>query len=189
MNKQIFIGINNETELVSVELDYNDLNKGTKWYNPHHSVRPHYYREIVDSERGEEAAHDRLADEEYWRDIGFISKDTPAVIINNVDWEAVADEVISSDGWENTNGEWYEIGEYDGKDYFISLGGCGQEYKRSDFKKIFISEEDFKYLLSKKEWKKSEKKEVKKLLALFDKEQKMEPIIEAFLEVGEYTEN
>ena len=189
MDKQIFIGINNEGELVAVELDYNDLNKGTKWYNPHHSIRPHYYRDIVDEEKGEEAAHERLADQEYWEDIGYISKDTPAVLINNIDWDAVADDVINSDGWEMSNGEYYHLGEVGDKEYYINLGGCGQEYKRKDFKKIFISEEDFKYLLSKKEWKKSETKEVKKLLALFDKEQKIEPIIIAFLEVGEYREN
>lgn len=183
--KQIFIGINKEKELVSVELNYNDLNKGTKWYNPHHYLTPHYYREIIDSEHGEAAAHERLADEEYWQDIGFI-KDTPRILIDNVDWEAVADEVISSDGWTNTNGEWNEIGEYGGKEYFISLGSIGPEYKRSDFKKIFISEVDFKYLLSKKEWKDSMKAEVKKLLALFEKEQDMIPIIKAFLEVAEY---
>ena len=56
MREQIFVGITNDGELVSLELGFNDLNKGTKWYNPRYTLSPHIYSDIVDEDTGEQEA-------------------------------------------------------------------------------------------------------------------------------------
>lgn len=185
MKEHIFIGITNDNELVSLELDYNDLNKGTEWYNPHYSLCPHIYRGILDEVKGEELAHERLADEEYWKDLGYLSDNIPNVLTSNINWEEVATDVINSDGWEMTNGEWQELGEYDGKNYFIDLGGIGHDYARKDFKQLFITETEYKFLMGRgKEWKEKDVAGIKKLKALVSKKQNITKIIKAFIEVA-----
>lgn len=182
LSEHVFIGITNDGDLVSLELNYNDLNKGTKWYNPHHYLSPHIYTEIIDEETGEREAKERLAEEEYWKDLGYLHEKIPDCITNNIDWDKVAQEVIDNDGWQMTNGEFYELGDFGDKTYYINLNGIGHEYVRADFKKLFITEEEFKYLWGKKEWKITEKAAVKKLRALFDKPKNEKKIIKAFLE-------
>jgi len=184
-DKSLFIGIDKGGDLVKTDLNFNDLNKGTKWYNPHYSIRFEGFTEIIDSEKGEEDARERLSDSEYWEDIGFLSSDMPGVLKNNIDFKGMAEDVISSDGWEMTNGEFYLLGDFEDKEYYINLNWCGfgdKHRTKEEYKKLFISEDDFNYLMSIKEIKEDDKKGVLKIKTIFSKYQNTKEIIKAFLE-------
>ena len=188
MEKSIFIGINQDGDLVSLELNFNDLNKGTKFYNPHYYLTPHGYTDIKDNETGEQEARERLEDPEYWEEIGYLGKNRQGYnfLENHINFKEVAEEVLNSDGWQMTNGEYYLIGELDNKEYYINLNWIGFEEKAfslDNFKKIFVSESDFNFLKENhKEVKEQDKKTIQKLKAIFDKEQNTKDIIKSFIE-------
>ena len=197
--KNIFIGINNNGDLVSLELKFNDLNKGTKFYNPHYYLSPHGFSEIIDEEIGKQKAYETLENEDYWEDIGYISKDMPLLLRNHIDFKAVAEEVINTDGWTRTNGEFYYFGTYEDKEYYISLQWCGfdeKAFNRDNYKTLFISEEDFKFLCNNKQVKQEEnpkgiknqllqEQKIRELKTIFSKYQDTKEIIKAFLESKE----
>lgn len=186
MKQQVFIGINKEGDLVSVELNFNDLNKGTEFYDPHFYLTPHGYSDIKDEETGEQEARETLEDSCYWDDIYGSNTNDPR--LRNVDYEQLAEEVINSDGWQNTNGEYYEIGFYKDKTYYISLqwiGYADKSFNKSEYKKIFISKEDFNFLASNRNVKESDENKVTALKTIFSKEQDKHKIIKAFLEEKE----
>jgi len=185
MNEKIFIGINKDGYLIEAKLNYNDLNKGTKWYNPHYRISLNGYDNIIDEETGEREARERLEDSEYWEEIGYLNKEIPSVLANNIDFKAVAEELINSDGWEMTNGEYYEIGDYENKTYYIDVSFCGYEEENSKlnkYNKLFISKEDFKFLFSCKEIKENDAEKVNKIKEIFNKKQDETEIIKSFLE-------
>jgi len=180
--KNLFIGINKEGDLVNLELNFNDLNKGTKFYNPHFYLTPHGYTDIKDEETGEQEARERLQDKSYWDEIGFIKDD--CFLNDFIDFEAVAERVINTDGWEMTNGEYYFLGNYEDKNYYINLNWIGFEKKAfnlKEFKSLFISKEDFNFLKEHQEVK-EKSKDVEELKKIFSKYQDTKKIIKSFLE-------
>ena len=54
----LFLGIDNEGDLIGLELNFNDLNKGTKFYNPHYYISPQGYTDIKDEDTGEKEARE-----------------------------------------------------------------------------------------------------------------------------------
>jgi hypothetical protein len=185
--KSLFLGINKEGDLISLELNFNDLNSGTKFYNPHYYITPHGYTEIKDSETGEQEARERLEDEEYWKEIGFLNDNNANnLLIRHIDFKEVANEVLNSDGWTMTNGEFYFLGSFEDKEYYINLNWIGRDnkelYDKKTFKKLFISDDDFKTLSKIKEVKESDEKAVLEIKTIFSKYQDKQEIIKAFLE-------
>lgn len=106
------------------------------------------YRELCTEEHGEDEARNTLSSSDYWEELGYI-KDFPNILINHIDFEAVADEVINSDGWQMINGEWYEIGEYEGESIYASWG-CGWNAHKNAFKTLFITDEELKAIQNNK---------------------------------------
>jgi len=188
--KNIFIGINKTGDLVNLELNFNDLNKGTKFYKPEFYFSFHGFSDIKDSETGEQEARERLEDEDYWAELGYLSQDTKNYnpVLNHIDFKGLADEVLINDGWTNTNGEFYFLGNYGDKEYYINLQWCGFEKENSkiaDYKQMFISKEDFKYLMDNSRTHQKSKKIVEEIKKIFSKYQDTNKIIKAFLEEKE----
>ena len=189
--EHLFLGINKEGDLVSLELNFNDLNKGTEHYNPHYYLSSCGFSEIKDEETGKREARERLEDSEYWGDLGYLkqSKDYYNPVLNHIDFSGLADEVLSNDGWYMTNGEFYYIGLFDDKQYYINLQWCGHEHKelfsKKWYKTLFVNKEDFELLSSIKEIKEKDEKKVNELKKVFSKYQDKQKIIKSFLEEKE----
>jgi len=184
-NESLIIGINDNDDLVVAELNFNDLNKGTKFYNPYYYISLNGLNNIKDAETGREEARERLSESEYWEDIGFLSDNIPDVLKNNIDFNAVADDVINSDGWEMTNGEYYYFGIYGDENYYLNLQWCGfkeENNKKEDYKKLFISDDDFNFLMKVKEIKEENKQDVAEIKKIFSKYQDTQKIIKTLLE-------
>lgn len=182
-NKYVFLGLNKDNELIGLELSFHNLNKGTKWENDHYYLCTHGFSSIIDEKTGESEAFDRLNDSEYWEDIGYLSENIPSVLSNNIDFKSVAEEVINSDGWEMTNGEHYEFEEYKDKNYFLNLQFIGFEKENADIKeynKLFVSEEDFKFLIKFKDIKPEDKKSLDRFEEIRGKQNRKE-IVKAML--------
>lgn len=109
------------------------------------------YRELCTEEYGEERARERLTDPEHWDDLGMLKKDS---FLNNfINFDDVADHCLSSDGWQNVNGEWCLIGKYEEEDIYASWGSgfsCHEKLKikGSDKDKVVarLMSEEYDYL-------------------------------------------
>jgi hypothetical protein len=121
MKDELFIGIDDDNQLISLDFDFerNERNKDV-------SISSTSYSSPITEEEGIENAKERFADPEYWIEAGLIDRGCPDVIIRNIDWDAVAEEVISSDGWENTNGEYQNFGCLNDEEIYIGVNGGGQ---------------------------------------------------------------
>lgn len=184
--KNLFIGIDIKGDLVNLELNFNDLNKGTKFYNPHFYLTFNGFTDIKDEETGKQEARERLEDSTYWEEIGFLENlKSSSILERHIDFKGVAKEVINNDGWEMTNGEYYFIGIFKDKNYYINLNWCGFDKEHNnlkDFKKLFISKEDFNFLIEHKETKEEDLKNVEEIKKIFSKYQDKNKIIKSFLE-------
>ena len=183
-NKYVFLGINKDGELIGLELSFHNLNKGTKWENDHYYLSTHGFSSIVDEDKGEEEAFDRLSESEYWEDLGYLSDNIPEVLKSNIDFKEVAQDVINSDGWEMTNGEHYEFETYQDKNYFLNLQfiGCEEENnKPENYKYQFVNNDDFKFLIDFKDVKPEDKDSLKRFEEI-QKKQNRQDIVKAMLE-------
>ncbi len=185
-NKSLFLGINKEGDLINLELNFNDLNKGTKFYNPHYYISPHGYTDIKDEETGEKEARERLEDSDYWDELGLI--DQKSFLKDFINFKDVADHVINTDGWTMTNGEYFYLGNYKDLEYYISLNWIGKEdkilFQKRVYQKLYISEEDLIFLSKCGEVKEANKEEVRKLKTIFSKYQDTKEIIKDFLAIN-----
>jgi len=183
--RSLFLGIDKEGDLISLKLSFDDLNKGTKFYNPHYYMTPHGFTDIKDEETGEREAKERLRDRNYWDDLGMI--DSKSFLNDYIDFDVVADSVINTDGWYMTNGEYYYIGLFEDESYYINLNWVGRENKKlfdkKNFKKLYINEEDFEFLSKIKEVKEKDKKQIQELKKIFSKYQDTKRIIKDMLEI------
>lgn len=186
-DKSLFLGIDKEGDLIVLDLNFNDLNKNTKWYNPHYYITPHGYTDIKDAKTGEEEARERLSTSEHWDEIGMLKRN--AFLNDFIDFDKVADSVLNTDGWTMTNGEFYFIGNYEDKNFYINLNWMGRDKKKlfnkKDFQKLYINNEDFKFLSKVGEIKESNKKEVNEIKTIFSKYQDTQQIIKDMLEIHE----
>jgi len=183
-DKQVIIGIDQNNELISVGLNFHDLNRGTKFENDHYYLSWYGYYDLVDSETGEEKAKERLSDSDYWEEIGYLNDNIPGVLRNNIDFESLAEDVLSSDGWEMTNGEYYYFDDLDGKQYYFNCGRIGysdEEKKEDNFSKFFITEEEFDFITSFKEVKPQDKDKIDLFYKIVNAQNRQE-IIKCFLE-------
>lgn len=181
--KTLFIGIDNDGDLISLELNFDDLNKGTKFYDPHYRISPHGYTDIKDDDAGEKEARESLEDPDYWDDIYGGDKNDPR--LEYVNYRELADRIINTDGWQMTNGEYYEIGLFEDKWYFVNLSWIGRDHKelfdKRNYKKLYINEEDFKFLKNNPEIKEGDEKKVYEVKAIFSKIQDTKQIISDML--------
>jgi len=184
----ILVGINEDCDLVGLELNYNDLNKGTKFYNPHYYLTPHGFTDIKDAEKGEEEARERLEDADYWEEIGYLDHTKNNPLMNHIDFKGLADEVLSNDGWYMTNGEYYYFSHLEDGEYYLNLSWVGFEEKTFDkknYKKLYLSDEDFKFICSLPKEIKEDSKEYKELKKIQGKYQDKHIIIKDMLELQE----
>jgi len=139
--KKICIGVTEDNELVFINLEIGSCN------NEHFTITHDTYEGVIEEERGEEEARERLEDSDYWDELGFLNKD--CFLNNFIDFKEVADHVINNDGWQNTNGEYYEIGEHEGETFYINFSSCGASIDdlKKEYKKLLITEEDKKTLI------------------------------------------
>ena len=180
-DKNLFLGINKDNELIVLELNCNDMNKETYYY-----ISCSGYRDIKDEETGEQEAREVLKYSDYWDDLGMI--DRKSFLTDYINFDDVAEHVLNTDGWYNTNGEYYNIGFYEDKNYYINLGFIGYEkenLKRENLKTLYINEEDLKFIKKSGRTDIKNKKTIEELKKIFSKYQDTKPIIKDFLEVQE----
>ena len=173
-DKHIIIGLDKENDLVTLELSFHDLNRGTKWENDHYYFSVHGFSEIKDSETGEREARERLEDYDYWDDLGYLNQtEQHNPVLNHIDFKALADEVLSSDGWMMTNGEFYYFSHYEDEEYYLNCQWIGRDDKKvfdkKQYNKLYINDKDFKFLSTLKKIKPNSKEleEVKKILSKY----------------------
>ena len=140
MKTELFVCITEDNALHSI-----------KWEESkeYFSMSGSEYNELKDSETGEQEARERLEEEDYWKDCSMLPDNLLPVLSRNIDFVKVAEEVISCDGWENINGEYQSFGTIKGKDWFLSLQGCGQHdsWKNTKVKKWLLPESTARKLL------------------------------------------
>lgn len=135
--KEICIGINKDNELVFINCEIGSCD------NDHYTITHNTYDNIITETQGESEARDRLSNRDYWDDLGML--DENCFLHDFIDLDKVADHVIDTDGWQNTNGEYYEIGTYKDEDYYIDFSSCGANAVgalNEEYKKLLITEEE-----------------------------------------------
>lgn len=140
--KKLYIGVTKDDELLYIEWDKN-YNEQRKTF----SLTGGTYREPKTETEGEEEARKTLSSSDYWEDLGYYDSSNP--LLSCVNFEEMAEKVLSSDGWENINGEHSHFGEVENEEIYLSFSSCGQhQEKREDIKELWISEKDFKKINS-----------------------------------------
>ena len=131
MGQELFVAITKDDEVYSIDFDMICMKQCKKIFFSFIG-----YRECITDVEGEEKAREQLSSQSYWEDIGYINKDMPQVLIKNIDFEAVAEEVINTDGWEMTLGEYQEFGEYETDNYFMDV--CSSSHDIPDDVKVWL---------------------------------------------------
>ena len=188
-NKHIILGLDKENDLITLELNFHDLNRGTKWENDHYYFSVHGFTQIKDNQTGEDEAREILEEREYWEDLGYLtqSKNFNNPVLGFIDFEALANHVINVDGWQMTNGEFYYFADYQEKEYYLNLQWIGQEDKKvfdkKEYNKLYINEEDFKFLSTLKEIKPDSEdlKKVKEIISKYQTEELKERVVKDML--------
>ena len=73
--------------------------------------------------------------------------DSKSFLTGFINFEKVADHVLSTDGWEITNGEYSHFGEYNGEEIYLNFSSCGQHKEEiKDLKECWVSKEDLKQI-------------------------------------------
>lgn len=135
---KIYIGVTKDNELYYIEWDkvYNQQRKTF-------SLSGGTYGDPVTETQGEENARETLRDSSYWDELGMINRES--FLTDFIDFDEVADHVINTDGWENTNGEYNHFGEFNGEEIYLSYSSGGQHKEEiKDLKECWVSEEDLK---------------------------------------------
>jgi hypothetical protein len=137
---KLFIGVTKQDELYFIEWDKVD-NEQRKTF----TLSGGLYNSPKTEEQGEEEAKETLKDSSYWEDLGYLNNSSNNPLFNHIDFNSLADEILSYDGWENVNGEYSHFGEFAGKEVYLNCSSGGQHQENiKDLKEIWISEEDFK---------------------------------------------
>jgi hypothetical protein len=138
---KLFVAITEDNEVFCIDLDKTYAQK-----QKYISIHINGYREMLDDESGEEKARDELEDESYWEGLGYFGKDFPDILRNNIDFKAVADECINSDGWQHTLGDYDSFGDYDNKEWFMQ-NYCSTSEIEGDIKAWLIPQSVFNELM------------------------------------------
>lgn len=135
---KIYIGVTKDNELYYIEWDRVD-NQQRKTF----SLCGGTYNNPITETQGENEARETLKDSQYWSDLDMLKENS---FLNDfIDFEEVAEYIINTDGWENTNGEYNHFGEYKNEEIYLNYSSGGQHKEDiKDFKKLFVSEEDLK---------------------------------------------
>jgi len=139
---ELFVCIDEDNNLHSIEWD-KERNKEQKEI----SLCGSEYDNCINEETGEEEAEDRLSSSDYWEDMGMLPENS--FLSNFIDFEEVAEHVISNDGWENTCGEYQYFGDYDKESFYFNLQSCGQhdDFRNRKIKRWLIPKEEAEKLL------------------------------------------
>lgn len=133
---KIYLGIDNNDELIYLEWDKID-NKQRNTF----SLCGGSYNEPKTETQGEENARETLKDSSYWDDLGMLDKNS--FLTNFINFDEVAEHVLNTDGWENTNGEYNHFGEYNDEEIYLNYSSGGQhQVKIKDFKELWINKKD-----------------------------------------------
>ncbi len=139
---KLYIGVTNDDELLYIEWDKAD-NEERK----HFSLSGGTYREPKTETEGEEEARETLSSSDYWEGLGYYDSSNP--LLSCVNFKEMAEKVLNTDGWENTNGEYSHFGEIQNEEIYLNFSSCGQhQEKRKAIKELWISEADFKKINS-----------------------------------------
>ena len=132
---KIYIGVNKDDELYYIEWD-KVRNEQQKTF----SLCGGTYDNPKTEKQGEEEAREVLKDPSYWDDMGLINKDS---FLNDfINFDDVADHVLNSDGWENTNGEYTHFGEYNDEEIYLNYSCVGQHKEEiKDLKECWVNKE------------------------------------------------
>lgn len=168
INKSLLIGVTTDNELVFIKIETE---------REYYSITHKTYTDIINKEEGEKQVRETLSDSDYWDNLGMLQKDS--FLTGFIDFEAVAEHVIKTDGWQNTKGEYYEIGDYDNTTYYIDFSSCGASIDdlKKDYKKLYITEEekqlliksDSLHLIKIKDFNKEQQQLFNKIITKFEK--------------------
>jgi len=139
--KMLIVGVTTEKEIVFIKIEIGSCD------NNHYTITHSNYEGIITEEKGKAEAIERLSEKEYWKDCGMLQEN---FLSDFIDFEKVSNEVINNDGWQNINGEYEEIGEYEGETYFINSSSCGADAITSlkrEYKKLLITEKERQVLI------------------------------------------
>lgn len=136
---RLYLGVTTEDELYFIDWDKAD-NEQRKTF----SLCGGCYDNPKTEKEGEDEAYERLSSSDYWEEL-YNLDELPNVLSSKIDYKEVAEDVLSSDGWENINGEYSHFGEVENEEVYLnySCGGQHQE-ERSKIKDLWISENEFK---------------------------------------------
>ncbi len=136
---ELFIGVDKNKELVSLEWDAEENRQKN-----HFSLCGSSYNNPKTEEEGESEARELLESGDYWDGI-YNLNNMPTILLNQIDYSKVAEEVLSVDGWLNINGEYQEFGEFEGDTIFLSCGSGGQhKVDIKDFDTLFVEDADLR---------------------------------------------
>lgn len=140
---KLYIGVTNDDELLYIDWDKADNEQRKRF-----SLSGGTYREPKTETEGEEEARETVSSFDYWDELYNI-KNIPSVLIGNIDYKKVAEQVINIDGWENTNGEYSHFGEVENEEIYLNYSSGGQHREElENLKDLWISKEDFKKINS-----------------------------------------
>lgn len=137
MRKEFCVGVTEDNEVVFIKMEIGSCN------NDYYTITHSTYQGITDAESGEQEARERLEDSEYWKEVGLLPEGNN-FLANFIDFERAANAVIANDGWQNVNGSYEYIGDYESKEYYISASSFGASIKdlNKEYKKLLITEEE-----------------------------------------------
>jgi len=164
---KLYIGVTKEDELYFIEWDKCD-NEQRKTF----SLCGGCYDDPKTEREGEEESRERLSSSEYWEEI-YNMDELPNILTSCIDYKEVAESVLNSDGWENTNGEYSHFGEVENEEVYLNHSCCGQHQEaKENLKDLWISKEDFKKINSlwdNKHLKPLVEKDLKFMSSIFEK--------------------
>lgn len=145
--KELFVCIGEDNELYSINWDEN-----TDKRNKTFSLSGTSYNDLIDDEKGEEQARELLEDSSYWEELGYLGspKQHNNPVFDFIDFVALANHIINTDGWQMTGGEYYIFGQHKGKDYYLNYSSCGQiddSIRNAKVKKWLIPQKEVEELL------------------------------------------
>jgi len=140
---KLYIGVTKDNELYYINWDKCE-NQQRKTF----TLTGGCYDNPKTEAEGEEEARETLSDSEYWEELYNIDE-LPNILTSKINYKEVAEEVLSSDGWENTNGEYNHFGEDGNEEVYLNSASGGQHTEeRNNFIKLWIGENDFKTIMS-----------------------------------------
>lgn len=74
---------------------------------------------LITESEGEAEAYNTLSEPDYWEEVGLLPDSSDNFLFDFIDFKAVAEHIISLDGWQNINGEWEDVG-FVGSEYYYT---------------------------------------------------------------------